>query len=50
MAYWFLLAYGVTQTLEMSFSKAFSLVLSSYGIGLLLWITVVVFITVTYAS
>ncbi|KAA9355158.1 hypothetical protein F0P93_11315 [Larkinella humicola] len=50
VAYWFLLAYGVTQTLEMPFSKAFSLVLSSYGIGLLLWITGVVFITVTYTS
>ncbi|GAB3250601.1 hypothetical protein GCM10027347_08480 [Larkinella harenae] len=49
-AYWFLLAYGVSDACKEPFSKAFSLVRSSYGVGLLLWVTLVVFVTVTYAS
>ncbi|AEI50722.1 hypothetical protein [Runella slithyformis] len=46
--YWVLLAKGVSQIIERDFAKSFELVLASYGTGLVLWVTVVMFITVSF--
>lgn len=48
VAYWFLLAKGVSEILKKDFTKSFELVMASYGTGLILWIVTVMFITVTY--
>lgn len=49
VAYWFLLAYGVADATDFSFKRSFGLVMSSYGVGLLLWVVLVMFLTVTYS-
>lgn len=49
LLYWFALAYGISQTLDMSLGKAFGLVASSYGVGLLLWVAFVMFLTVSFS-
>lgn len=46
--YWFALAYGISQSLEIPLEKAFGLVASSYGVGLLLWVVFVMFLTVSF--
>ncbi|WP_421826384.1 hypothetical protein [Larkinella sp.] len=48
LLYWFALAYGIAQTLEMPMEKAFGLVASSYGLGLLLWVVFVMFLTISF--
>ena len=45
--YWFVLAFGVKELLEKDLTPSFKLVLSSYGLGLLSWIVVIMFITAT---
>jgi len=46
LAYWILLAVGLKMYIGKSFGKSLRLVASSYGVGLLLWIVLVVFIEV----
>jgi len=57
LAYWLLLAEGLSKLnlstkdelhSEMSFSQSFGIVAASYGTGLLLWVAVVMFITVSF--
>ena len=45
--YWFVLAFGVKELLGKDLAPSFKLVLSSYGLGLLSWIVVIMFITAT---
>ncbi|WP_332369080.1 hypothetical protein [Spirosoma telluris] len=49
IAYWFLLAYGVADATGLSFKRSFGLVMSSYGVGLVLWVVLVMFLTITYS-
>jgi len=49
IAYWLLLAHGVSEVTGQSFRQGFGLVISSYGTGLLLWIVLIMFLTITYA-
>lgn len=46
--YWVLLARGISQIIERDVSKSFEIVAASYGTGLLLWVAVVMFITVSF--
>lgn len=46
--YWVVLAKGISQLIERDFTKSVELVLASYGTGLLLWVAVVMFITVSF--
>jgi hypothetical protein len=57
LLYWLLLAEGLSKLIfstkdelhyEMSFSQSFGIVAASYGTGLLLWVAVVMFITVSF--
>lgn len=50
IAYWLLLAAGLVAFLEKPFGKMFKLVMSSYGLGLLLWIVFVSYLTVTFSA
>lgn len=45
MAYWFILAYLIGKELNEKTHKGFSIVASSYGVGLLIWIVGVMFFT-----
>ncbi len=45
LAYWFILAYLLGKALKVSTEKGFTLVASSYGVGLLIWIVGVMFFT-----
>lgn len=45
--YWVLLAMGLRTILNASFSKSLAMVLSSYGVSLLLWVTFVIFLTIS---
>lgn len=47
VAYWLLLAYGLCSITKERYSKMLGLVASSYGVGLLLWVVFVVFLTVS---
>ncbi|SOD79446.1 hypothetical protein [Spirosoma fluviale] len=47
LAYWLVLAYGVSQVIETPMPKAFGLVAASYGSGLLVWVVFVMFLTVS---
>jgi hypothetical protein len=47
VVYWFVLAFGIKKLLEKDLAPSFKLVLSSYGLGLLSWIVVIMFITAT---
>lgn len=50
IAYWLVLAAGLVAFLEKPFGKMFKLVMSSYGLGLLLWIVFVSYLTVTFSA
>lgn len=45
VAYWFILAFQVKKILEVDFGRSFSIVMSSYGVILLIWIIAVMFFT-----
>ena len=47
VAYWFLLAYFLSKRINKGFNDSLGIVLSSYGIGLLLWILTIAFIIVS---
>jgi hypothetical protein len=47
LAYWFALAYGISQVIEIPMPKAFGMVAASYGSGLLVWVVFVMFLTVS---
>ena len=47
--YWCLLAYGGADATGFSFKRSFGLVMSSYGVGLVLWVVLVMFLTITYS-
>lgn len=47
--YWVLLARGISQLIERDMGKSLEVVMASYGTGLLLWVAVVMFITVSYS-
>lgn len=49
LLYWLVLAKGVNQLIERNFVKSFELVLVSYGTGLLLWVAVIMFISVSFS-
>lgn len=49
IVYWFLLAYGVADATGFPIKRSFGLVMSSYGVGLLLWVVLVMFLTITYS-
>lgn len=46
--YWVLLAKGISPIIEQDISPSFGIVAASYGTGLLLWVAVVMFITVSF--
>lgn len=50
LAYWLLLAKGVSEALNRDFTRSFELVMASYGSALVLWIVTVMFLTVTYGA
>lgn len=50
IAYWLVLAAGLVAFLKKPFGKMFKLVMSSYGVGLLLWIVFVSYLTVTFSA
>ena len=43
-AYWFILAFLLAKALQITKSKAFTIVASSYGVGLLIWVAGVMFL------
>ena len=45
VAYWFILAYLIGKELNENTDKGFSIVASSYGVGLLIWVVGVMFFT-----
>ena len=45
LIYWLILAYLLGKTLKVSTNKGFSIVASSYGIGLTIWVVGVMFLT-----
>ena len=45
VAYWFVLSYLLGKELKTTTSKGFSIVASSYGVGLLIWVGAVMFLT-----
>ncbi|WP_159948205.1 hypothetical protein [Polaribacter septentrionalilitoris] len=45
IAYWFILAYLISKEINETTEKGFSIVASSYGVGLLIWVVSVVFLT-----
>ena len=47
LAYWLVLAYGVSQVIEIPMPRAFGLVAASYGSGLLVWVVFIMFLTVS---
>ena len=47
VAYWFILAYLIGKELNENTDKGFSIVASSYGVGLLIWVVGVMFFTLT---
>ena len=47
VAYWLLLAYGLHRLLKTHYDQALTLVLASYLPGLLLWVTLVTFLSVS---
>jgi len=47
LVYWLVLAYGLAQQLSWTLERGMSLVASAYGTGLLLWIVLVMFISVS---
>ena len=49
VGYWFVLAAGISMAFKEDFNKSLSLVIKSYGLGLLLWITLIVFLTLNFS-
>lgn len=47
--FWVLLARGISQLIERDMGKSLEVVMASYGTGLVLWVSVVMFITVSYS-
>ncbi|TAE31991.1 MAG: hypothetical protein EAZ91_05930 [Cytophagales bacterium] len=47
MLYWLMLAYGLVSVAGVSFERGIGMVASSYGAGLLLWVVLVMFLTVS---
>lgn len=47
--YWLILAYGLKLVLQKPFLKTVKLVLSSYGTGLVMWITFIIFLQLNYS-
>ncbi len=45
LAYWFILAYLIGKELNENTDKGFSIVASSYGVSLLIWVVGVMFFT-----
>lgn len=45
IAYWFILAFLIGRELKLGIDKGLSIVLSSYGVGLFVWVVGVVFLT-----
>jgi len=48
LAYWFLLAYLLSNLLKKSFWKSFEFVLSTYGVALVIWAVFVTFLTLNF--
>ena len=44
VAYWFILAFLLAKALQITKSRAFTIVASSYGVGLLIWVAGVMFL------
>ncbi len=44
IVYWIILIYGVKNIIKQSFGKSFEIVLLSYGLGLLVWIAVIMYL------
>jgi len=49
VAYMFALAFGVSYVLQRSFKESFRLVFYSYGLGLLIWMVIVVFLSINFS-
>lgn len=49
MVYWFALAYFLSKEMELDLYKSFEVVIKGYGSGLLLWVLLVFFITVSFS-
>lgn len=49
VVYWLVLAKGVQKIIQKDFTLSFEIVLASYGTGLVLWVAIVMFITVSYS-
>ncbi|WP_123803325.1 hypothetical protein [Flavivirga aquatica] len=45
LSYWFILAYMLGKELEVNTNKSFAIVASSYGVGLVIWVGIVMFFT-----
>ena len=45
LVYWLLLGYGLSKSLKTSMDAAMGIVVSSYGVGLLIWVVAVMFLT-----
>ena len=48
--YWIVLSRGISKIIQRDLDKSFEVVLASYGTGLLFWVAVVMFITVSFSS
>lgn len=46
ISFWFMLTYFISKELKIKFWKAFEFVMSTYGVGLLIWIVFVMFLTI----
>jgi hypothetical protein len=49
LGYWFVLAAGISMAFKEDFYNSFSLVVKSYGLGLLLWVTLMIFLTLNFS-
>lgn len=50
LSYWLLLAYLLMNLLKKPFWKSFEFVLSTYGVGLVIWVVFVTFLTLNFSS
>jgi len=49
VGYGFVLAAGISIAFKEDFNKSLSLVIKSYGLGLMLWVTLIVFLTLNFS-
>ena len=49
LLYWLVLARGIQKLTQKDFTPSFEVVMASYGAGLVLWIAIVMFVTVSYS-